>query len=126
MALGWLALLKTVPWVDVIGAAPGVASGAKKLWDAVGNRTHPPAVAPEGGDTVASLAARTLNLEADLHELQGQLVTASKLISSLAEQNASLIAQVNANRSHVRWLTAAALLSAGLASACLILVLVRT
>jgi hypothetical protein len=47
MALGWLALLKTVPWTDVISAAPQVTAGAKKLWDSGADRSISVAPASE-------------------------------------------------------------------------------
>ncbi|MDP3225514.1 MAG: hypothetical protein Q8M96_20455, partial [Rubrivivax sp.] len=33
MAIGWMTVLKLVPWGDVIKNAPAVAEGARKLWD---------------------------------------------------------------------------------------------
>jgi len=44
MAIGWLTVLKMVPWGDVIENAPKVATGAKKLWQNVGKK--PVAAAP--------------------------------------------------------------------------------
>ena len=38
MAIGWLTILKSVPWTEVIKNAPKVAEGARKLWNAVGRQ----------------------------------------------------------------------------------------
>jgi hypothetical protein len=42
MAIGWLTVLKMVPWGEVIENAPKVAIGAKKLWDKVGRKPATP------------------------------------------------------------------------------------
>ena len=44
MAASWWKVLKTVPWSEVIHAAPQVATGARRLWDTVARRsgTMPP------------------------------------------------------------------------------------
>ncbi|ACB36414.1 conserved hypothetical protein [Leptothrix cholodnii SP-6] len=114
MAIAWLTVLKAVPWVDVISNAPKVADGAKKLWGSVA-RKAPPATADAGhtaglpaGHKVASLAELEMRLAsaesaaADLHQ---QMLVSSELIQQLAEQNAQLIARIDANRVRVRWLT---------------------
>ena len=56
MAL-WLHVLKTVPWTQVIKNAPVVADGARKLWQAVGNKPAAPAPTEP---TIHSLRARAL------------------------------------------------------------------
>ena len=38
MAIGWLSVLKSVPWEEVISNAPKVAEGAKKLWKSVSHK----------------------------------------------------------------------------------------
>lgn len=40
MAIGWLTILKSVPWAEVISNAPKVAEGARKLWNAEIGRAH--------------------------------------------------------------------------------------
>ena len=45
MAVGWLMVLQSVPWSDVIKNAPKLAEGAKKLWDAVAGHPAQPAAA---------------------------------------------------------------------------------
>lgn len=95
MAIGWLAALKTVPWADVISAAPTVVDGARKLWNSVGRKPPPPALPSEPADAShAAPEARIAALEATVRSLHQQMVESSKLIQALAEQNAQLIARI--------------------------------
>ena len=106
MAVGWLTVLKWVPWSDVIKNAPKVADGAKKLWHTVGNKPPPPqpdppaaAVAPSpNGQAMAALQARLQSLESDTQQLHEQMFASSELIKALAEQNTQLIRRAETNR----------------------------
>ena len=107
MAIGWLAVLKLVPWGDVIENAPKVAQGAKKLWDKVGKKSvassivvppaAPAAMATQPPD-LAQLQAQVIELEAAVVELHQQMFESSDLIKSLAEQNSQLVKRVEAHR----------------------------
>ena len=113
MAIGWLTVLKMVPWGDVIENAPKVAQGAKKLWNTVGKKSVPGAVpasvpvtsghdAFTGQDAaVAALAAQVAELQVTTAELHQQMLESSALIQSLAEQNTQLIQRVEVNRKRV-------------------------
>jgi len=114
MAIGWLTVLKMVPWGDVIENAPKVASGAKKLWDRVGKKTPPmaapmpmpmpdPAVSMDT-PTIAELQAQIAALQASTAELHQQMLQSSELIESLAVQNTQLIGRVEVNRRRLLWL----------------------
>jgi hypothetical protein len=107
MAAGWLALLKLVPWSDVISAAPQVAGGAKKLWNTVAGKT-PPADAVASATPEAGKAASTLHrieqAEAALADLHKQMLSASEIIARLADQNTQLIARMEAMRVRLLWL----------------------
>ncbi len=117
MPVGWLTVLKLVPWVEVIKNAPAIADGAKKLWTTVG-RSAPLPDAPAGTDVMAAdaavaadpasaltaLQARVVHAEAAVAELQAQMQASSELIKSLAEQNAELVSRVETNRSRTVWL----------------------
>ena len=114
MALGWLMILQSVPWSEVIANAPKLADGAKKLWKAVAGKPalpkqpasdRPAAVSP-ASPSLAALEARTVALEAAVSDLHGQMFASSELIKALAEQNALLVKRVEANRVRVLWLTA--------------------
>lgn len=126
MAVGWMSVLKMVPWSDVISNAPKVADGAKKLWSTVAKKTgvageSAPAEAPAApqdlpaAELLALLQAQLARQEESLSDLHQQLLSSTALIQSLAEQNAQLVQRVEANRVRVRWLTlAVALLGLGL------------
>jgi hypothetical protein len=126
MAVGWMSVLKMVPWSDVISNAPKVADGAKKLWSTVAKKTgvtgeSTPAEAPAApqdlpaAELLALLQEQLARQEASLSDLHQQLLSSTALIQTLAEQNAQLVQRVEANRVRVRWLTlAVALLGLGL------------
>jgi len=134
MAAGWWTVLKTVPWSEVISAAPQVATGAGRLWDTVNRK--PGAVDPATGlspemaaqedDIIGLLIARSEQNDAELNDLRNQMRSASELIANLADQNAQLIAKMDVQRQKLTWLGVTAGLSALLAVVALILVAVRT
>src|SRR5574337_127039 len=127
MAIGWLSALKTVPWGDVISAAPAVVDGAKKLWNSVARKPSPPAL--QSGSAHASdpasaspdaLRARIAALEAKVGSLHQQMLDSSKLIQALAEQNAQLIARIETSRGRMAWLALATVLALAIAIAALL------
>jgi len=117
MAIGWLSVLKMVPWGDVIESAPKVAQGAKKLWNTVGKKTAADTTAPntpsEPAPSRTSLQAQVTQLQHSVAELQQQMLESSALIGSLAEQNTQLIARVEVNRKRVLALVGAVVVLAG-------------
>lgn len=130
MALGWLTLLKSVPWAGVIASAPIVADGAKQLWKAVSRPSAadepPPPMPPAAGATpdpdaaLEALAARVAVVEAGHHDLHAQMLKSTELIKALADQNALLVERVEAQRVRGQRLTALtviALVVAGVALA---------
>ena len=133
MAIGWLSVLKTVPWGDVISNAPKVADGAKKLWSSVGRKmpAAQPGEATENSDVptrepaVAEMQLRLATVEARAAELHEQMRTSSELIQALADQNTQLISSVQACRVRLRWLTVATLVLGLLAAVGLALGLMR-
>ncbi len=121
MAIGWLTVLKLVPWGDVIENAPKVASGAKKLWQTVGKKPVAAASAAPAREVlraespaVAALQSQVAELQTAVADLHQQMLDSSALIQSLADQNTQLIKRVEVNRVRVLWLTAVVL---GLAAA---------
>lgn len=113
MAIGWLAVLKMVPWRDVLSNAPAVADGAKKLWKSVAKKspasaarsvTAAPRIVTES-QAVVLLQAQVASLEALTADLHSQMLASSALINSLAEQNAQLVKRVEGNRTRLLWLT---------------------
>ena len=145
MPIGWLTVLKALPWSEVISNAPKVAEGAKKLWSAVPRRgpaaeaaTGVAEAAPAGEQTVgvapaaarddvteavAALQAGVAGLDVSVGELQEQMVASSALIKALAEQNTHLIERVEAHRVRVLYLTVATAVIGVVAVAGLVLVL---
>jgi hypothetical protein len=129
MAMGWLSVLKLVPWGDVIENAPKVAQGAKKLWGRVGKKPvvdasapNPPGVSGVSARSndeaaVAALAAQVAELQLASAELHQQMVESSALIQSLAEQNTQLILRLEL---HHKRLLALAVFTAVLGNALLV------
>lgn len=110
MALGWLTILQSVPWSEVIRNAPRIADGAKKLWNSASGKAAAPPQARVPGQaaetlSAAALGARIAELEATTAALHAQMVASSEVIKALAEQNEQLIRRVEANRRRVAWLT---------------------
>jgi hypothetical protein len=119
MALGWITVLKLVPWGDVIKNAPVIADGAKKLWDTVGGKPRAAEGASAPGselaaaqsaradpDVVTSMQARLAEAEASIAQLNEQMQASSALIKALAEQNAELIQRIEINRVRTLWVVA--------------------
>ena len=133
MAIGWLTVLKTVPWGDVISNAPKVADGAKKLWSSVGRKmpTAQPMASTENPNVpaqqsgLAELQLRLTTVEARAAELHEQMRTSSELIQALADQNTQLISGLQACRQRLRWLAGATLVLGLLAAVGLALGLMR-
>ncbi|MBS0316432.1 MAG: hypothetical protein JSR49_04835 [Proteobacteria bacterium] len=127
MAIGWLTALKTVPWADVISAAPTVVDGAKKLWSSVARKPSPPALQngsaharDPAGASPDALRARIAALEATVGGLHQQMLDSSKLIQALAEQNAQLIARIEMIQKRIRRLMAGTVVVAVIAIAALL------
>ena len=115
MAIGWLTVLKMVPWGDVIENAPKVANGAKKLWQSVGKKPVPVTsgtavpvqdVLPTESPAVAALQSQVAELQAAVADLHQQMLVSSESIQSLANQNTQLIKRVEINRVRLLWLAA--------------------
>jgi hypothetical protein len=118
MPVGWLSVLKVVPWGEVITNAPKVADGARRLWSAVKKTpaTEPPepataevSVAAPSADAeaIAALQSQLGTAERAIVTLQEQMLASSELIKALAEQNTELIRRVEAMRLRGRWLVGA-------------------
>lgn len=132
MASGWWSVLKTVPWSEVINAAPQVANGARRLWDTVARKQggmqyqEPVAEVAPRDDAFDIIAARLEKNEALLGDLRGQMLSASEIIANLADQNAQLIAKMEVARTRMLWLAIATGVSSLLALLALALVAANT
>lgn len=129
MAIGWLTVLKLVPWGEVIKNAPAVADGARKLWDTVARQGAGDGGAAQAGEPAEAVTAlpdsptpidrlqmRLDAAEAEITTLHEQMQASSALIKALAEQNTELIRRVEANRVRVLWLAAAVALFGAIAA----------
>lgn len=134
MATGWWSVLKTVPWSEVINAAPQVASGARRLWDQVARKSgggagmaaEPMMQQEPQEDFLGMLVMRVERNEMTLADLRTQMLQASEIIANMADQNAQLIAKMDAARDRMLWLTVATGVSTILALVALGLVVART
>jgi len=123
--VGWLTVLKLVPWQEVITNAPKVADAATRLWKATSRKapTGDAPAAPDGTVTTrepagqAALQARLAAADSAIADLRQQMLDSSRLIHELAEQNAQLVQRVEAHRVRVLWLTVVTALLAGAAAA---------
>lgn len=123
MAIGWLSLLKMVPWGDVISTAPKVADGAKKLWSTVAKK--PPAAESPTQPTRSPDAQSIAILQAQVSDLHNQMLESSELIKALADQNTQLIKRFEVNRIRVLWLAGAMVVLAIVAAINLAITLAR-
>ncbi|HEY9098906.1 MAG TPA: hypothetical protein VIN38_08550 [Thiobacillus sp.] len=132
MAIGWITLLKGVPWSGVISTAPLVAEGAKQLWKAVSKQppsahstrpTQPDTASTDS--TTADYAIRLAAQEAAINDLRTQMLKSSELIKVLADQNTQLIRRVEANRVRTRWLTGLVAIVVLVAVTSLVVVMIR-
>ncbi len=108
MAIGWLTVLQSVPWSEVVRNAPKVAAGAKKLWGSVGNKDgdgvdhaadlEAQSRQPPEHLTLGNLQSQIATLQSVAGELQQRLTESTGLITALAEQNAQLIQRIEAMR----------------------------
>ena len=115
MPISWLAILKIVPWGDVISNAPKVADGAKKLWKSVAKK-QPAAELQTASEqltplpeaqSITLLQTKLAAVEAEVSELHSQMLESSKLLNALADQNTQLIKRLAINRIRVLWLAGA-------------------
>lgn len=102
MAIGWMSVLKAVPWGDVISNAPAIADGANKLWKRVRKTEVEPGGESTEIDLEAGQTARLAALEAQIEELHRQMEASSELINQLAQQNAQLVARIELFRRRAR------------------------
>ena len=118
MAIGWLTVLQSVPWSDVVRNAPKVAAGAKKLWDNVANKSAADPASGVDDDsglasapaTLEGLQQQVLALQGVTENLQQRLLESSDLIARLAEQNDQLIQGIERLRRRLLWQRAGLLL----------------
>ena len=120
MALPWKTILTNVPWSDVLGKAPIIADGAKKLWQGLGRKSGD-GVVTEAEAVIApdaDHATRLAGLETAQRKLRTQILASGELIQALSGQNTQLVAQIEVLRRRANlqaWGLAATALVTGLA-----------
>jgi hypothetical protein len=103
MAIGWLALLKVVPWGEVARNAPVIVENAKKLWGSVARKSPKqeleiPIEFTSEDEEINWLKDKLNTLEAANADLHDQMLTSAELMKALAEQNTQLINRIELNR----------------------------
>jgi hypothetical protein len=130
VAIGWLTVLKAVPWTEVISNAPKITEGAKNLWKSATGKQQgaAPGMATDlapGVSSAEAMAQRLAAHHAMLAELHSQMIGSAEIIKALSEQNTQLIQRVEQNRKRTTWLGLACLLACLVAGASLSVVLMR-
>src|SRR6218665_3300624 len=92
----WMAVLKLVPWGDLIKATPQILQAAKRLW---GRARKDSAVAAQEG-AVPPADAQWQHLHDRVTQLEHGQRDGALLIESLAAQNAQLVLAIEALRRH--------------------------
>lgn len=105
MSHDWLETLKKVEWTKVIEATPKVAASARSLWDAVGKKPTSTSAAIDAEAGPARMTLRIDQNEAALAALHVQMLSASEIITTLADQNTQMIAKIEVFRLRFLWLS---------------------
>jgi hypothetical protein len=103
MAINWIAAFKLIPWSDVVQATPTVVRGAKDLWVRT-KKSKKKSTMLDGG--LPAGASTTEQLLQRVTALENEQLEASALITTLAEQNAHLVAALTGLRARMRLLSA--------------------
>lgn len=133
MAIGWLTILQSVPWADMVSHAPKVASGARKLWDSVGKNapeTPKPAArtrfsVPAEAQSLGTLQSRIDELESAFEAVQSHMAASAGLMDELVAQNKQLIVSLETQRRRLGWLTGLLALTGLMAAGSLVVGLLR-
>lgn len=112
-----LTVLSNIPWGQVIDAAPRIAEGAGRLWEAARNLRKTRAPEPEGPDASGApqaqpteserMQARIADLEATVQAMREQMQASAQVVKELADQNALLVQRIEVARQRVVLLAAA-------------------
>ena len=104
-----ITVLSNIPWGTVIDAAPRIADGAGRLWEAARNLRRPKAPdmpepeapgAPRVTET-ERLQTRMPELEATVQAMREQLQASAQVVKELADQNALLVQRIEVARQRV-------------------------
>lgn len=112
MALGWISVLKLVPWGGVIEATPQIVQAAKKLLGSTKKKDADPvtnnnANAGLYAQAPAPVTVQLQHLQERIVRLEQEHQASAVLIQSLAEQNAQVVLAIEALRQRSQRLTVA-------------------
>ena len=106
-----LTVLSNIPWGQVIDAAPRIAEGAGRLWEAARNLRKTRAPEPEGPDASGApqaqpteserMQARIADLEATVQAMREQMQASAQVVKELADQNALLVQRIDVARRRI-------------------------
>ena len=110
-----ITVLSNIPWGQVIDAAPRLAEGAGRLWEATKNlRKSRSAPVEAAASSTASpptdaeqLTARVFELEGTVQELREQMQASAEVIKDLANQNSLLVQRIEITRRRLLGVTIA-------------------
>lgn len=103
-----ITVLSNIPWAQVVDAAPKVAEGAGRLWEAMKTFRKSRAVPPDSARSSTSaqpteaerVQAQIAALEGSVQELKDQMLASAAVIKELADQNARLVQRIEQARIH--------------------------
>ncbi len=99
-------VLANIPWGQVVESAPKIAQGAGRLWETVRKRGEPSPPAedtPQAPSDLQQLQQHTQALQAQVQALEDEMRASAQLVKELADQNAQLVARMQALQRHSRW-----------------------
>jgi hypothetical protein len=112
-----ITVLSNIPWGTVIDAAPRLADGAGRLWEAARNlrKGRPPEAEAQDADTGAAvppteterLQGRVAELETTVAAMREQMQASAQVIKELADQNALLVQRIEVARQRIVLMAAA-------------------
>jgi len=110
-----LTVLSYIPWGTVIDAAPRIAEGAGRLWEAARNlrRTKTPQEEAGGNPPTDQpteaerLQAQVVELEMAVNAMREQLQASAEVVKELADQNALLVQRIEVARQRIVLMAAA-------------------
>lgn len=108
--------LGTIPWKDIIIAAPSVVEAARRLYDTARRRTNHPEPRPAASsDDLLAVSNRVNEIQARLREIEAADERQAELITCIAEQTEALsqgLTVISARMARVLWVAVGAIVVA--------------
>ena len=110
MPIPWSTLIKVIPWTELVTAAPKIVEQARRI-AAAARRSRAeaaPAPAPAApAEPGVTLETRVARLESQIVAMSEEEVSSAELLKSLADQNAQIVAALQAVNARARRLVIA-------------------